>query len=79
LPGVAPDETFQKRMKQAETDVAREFETLDPELVRSEFERVTDDLLRNARVTDFVPVLVRRHVRENLKRAMPATEVAGGA
>lgn len=54
-------------MKQAESEVAREFEALDPEEVRREFARVSDDLLRNARVTDFVPVLVHRQVRENLR------------
>ncbi len=54
-------------MKQAESEVAREFATLDPEVVHSEFARVTDDLLRTATVTDFVPVLVHRHVRENLR------------
>jgi Protein of unknown function (DUF3562) len=63
----APDKNFEKRMRQAESEVAREFGELDPELVHREFARVTDDLLRNARVTDFVPVLVHRHVRENLK------------
>ena len=61
------DKNFEKRMRQAESEVAREFGELDPELVHREFTRVTDDLLRNARVTDFVPVLVHRHVRENLK------------
>jgi len=61
------DETFEKRMRQAEADVAREFGALDPELVRTEFTRVTDALMRNATVTDFVPVLVRRQVRENLR------------
>ena len=70
------DETLEKRMKDAETDVAREFDSLDRELVRAQFERVSSDLLRNATVTDFVPVLARRHVREVL-RSMPAT--AGGA
>jgi hypothetical protein len=65
------DETFEKRMKAAETDVAREFDSLDRELVRAQFERVSSDLLRNATVTDFVPVLARRHVREFL-RSMPA-------
>jgi hypothetical protein len=70
------DETFEKRMKAAETDVAREFDSFDRELVRAQFERVSSDLLRNATVTDFVPVLVRRHVREILK-SMPAT--AGSA
>jgi hypothetical protein len=54
-------------MRQAESEVAREFGELDPELVHREFARVTNDLLRDARVTDFVPVLVHRHVRENLK------------
>ena len=54
-------------MKQAESEVAREFEALDPEEVRREFARVSDDLLRNARVTDFVPVLVHRQVRESLR------------
>ena len=63
----ARDKNFEKRMRQAESEVAREFGELDPELVHREFTRVTDDLLRNARVTDFVPVLVHRHVRENLK------------
>jgi hypothetical protein len=63
----ARDQNFEKRMRQAESEVAREFGQLDPELVHREFARVTDDLLRNARVTDFVPVLVHRHVRENLK------------
>jgi hypothetical protein len=63
----ASDKNFEKRMRQAESEVAREFGQLDPELVHREFARVTDDLLRNARVTDFVPVLVHRHVRENLK------------
>lgn len=70
------DETFDKRMKQAETEVAREFAGLDRQVVQQEFERVTTDLLREARVTDFVPVLARRHVRENLRalpvRALPA-------
>ena len=70
------DETLEKRMKDAETDVAREFHSLDRELVRAQFERVSSDLLRNATVTDFVPVLARRHVREVL-RSMPAA--AGGA
>ena len=58
---------FEKRMKQAEAEVAREFHTLDPDDVRREFARVTEELMRNARVVDFVPVLVRRHVRENLR------------
>ena len=61
------DQTFEKRMRQAEADVAREFGALDPELVRTEFTRVTDALMRNATVTDFVPVLVHRQVRENLR------------
>jgi hypothetical protein len=61
------DETFEKRMKDAETEVAREFESLDRELVRQEFERVTGDLLREATVTDFVPVLASRQVREILR------------
>jgi hypothetical protein len=65
--------SLEKRMRQAESEVAREFGTLDPEVVHREFARVTDDLLRNARVTDFVPVLVHRHVRENLRvRSVPA-------
>jgi hypothetical protein len=68
------DETFEKRLKAAENEVAREFESLDRELVRAQFERVSSDLLRNATVTDFVPVLVRRHVREIL-RSLPATAV----
>ena len=70
------DETFEKRMKQAETDVAREFASLDPEVVRVQFEQVAVDLLRDATITDFVPVLARRHVRDIL-RAMPATVAAG--
>ncbi len=64
------DETLEKRMKQAEQDVAREFESLDQTFVKAAFERVSGDLLRNATVTDFVPVLARRHVRE-LLRSMP--------
>jgi hypothetical protein len=78
LPVAERDETFEKRMRQAENDVAREFNALDSELVRREFARVSDDLLRNARVTDFVPVLVRRHVRENLRvRSVPTATTAG--
>jgi hypothetical protein len=75
LTPAALDETFEKRMRQAETDVAREFQSLDPEVVRSQFERVAGELLRDAKVTDFVPVLARRYVRDILK-AMPATEWA---
>ena len=71
----ALDETFEKRMRQAESDVAREFGSLDRELVRAQFERVAGELLRDATVTDFVPVLARRHVRDILK-AMPATLAA---
>jgi Protein of unknown function (DUF3562) len=67
---------FEKRLRQAETDVVREFDALDRELVHREFERVTQDLLRNATVTDFVPVLARRHVRDHLK-SMPAAAPAG--
>ena len=77
MPTATTDETFAKRMRQAEIDVEREFAALDRALVRREFERVTDDLLRDARVTDFVPVLVRRHVRESLKAQVPATVAAG--
>jgi hypothetical protein len=73
LPAEAIDATFEKRMQQAENDVAREFGSLDHEIVHREFERVSQDLLQNARVTDFVPVLVRRHVRENLKLLPAAT------
>jgi hypothetical protein len=69
------DETLEKRMKDAETDVVREFHSIDRELVRAHFERVSSDLLRNATVTDFVPVLARRHVREVL-RSIP---VAAGS
>lgn len=74
------DENFEKRMRQAESEVAREFHLLDPELVQQEFARVSEDLLRTATVMDFVPVLVHRHVRENLKlRSAPAavTTTAG--
>jgi hypothetical protein len=70
------DETFEKRMRQAESEVAQEFRGLDPELVRREFARVADNLMRNATVTDFVPVLVHRHVRENL-RLVPTATTAG--
>ena len=70
------DEMFEKRLRQAETDVAREFDGIDQEVVRREFERVTHDLLRNATLTDFVPVLARRHVKESL-RSMPAAAPAG--
>ena len=61
-----PDETLSKRLQMAETDVAREFDSLDREVVRKEFEQVTADLLKDATVTDFVPVLAGRHVREIL-------------
>lgn len=76
VPMAERDETFKKRMRQAESEVAREFGGLDPELVRREFARVADDLMRNATVTDFVPVLVHRHVRENL-RLVPTASTAG--
>ena len=70
------DQMFEKRLEQAEVDLAREFSTIDRELVHCEFERVAGDLLRNATVTDFVPVLARRHAREQL-RSMPAAAPAG--
>lgn len=60
------DETLAKRLEIAETDVAREFDSLDREVVRKEFERVSADLLKDATVTDFVPVLAGRHVRQIL-------------
>lgn len=69
---MALDPAFEKRMKQAEAEVAREFGALDPDVVRREFARVTDDLLRDAKVTDFVPVLVHRHVREKLRSVATA-------
>ena len=72
VPVAERDENFQKRMRQAEAEVAREFDELDSDLVHREFARVSEDLLRDARVTDFVPVLVHRHVRENLRTAMAA-------
>ena len=49
-------------MRQAEAKVAREFGMLDPDVVHREFACVSDVLLRDGRVTDFVPVLVHRHV-----------------
>jgi uncharacterized protein DUF3562 len=69
---MALDPAFEKRMKQAEAEVAREFGALDPDVVHREFTRVTDNLLRDAKVTDFVPVLVHRQVRENLRSVAPA-------
>jgi hypothetical protein len=75
---MALDPALEKRMQQAEAEVAREFGTLDPDLVRREFTRVSEDLLRNARVTDFVPVLVHRAVRESLRvRSVPAASATG--
>jgi hypothetical protein len=44
--------------------------------VRAQFEQVAGVLLRNARVTDFVPVLAQRQVRDILK-AIPAPATAG--
>ena len=76
VPVAERDANFEKRLRQAESEVAREFGALDPELVRREFARVTDDLMRNATVTDFVPVLVYRHVRENLM-SVPTATAAG--
>jgi hypothetical protein len=73
---MALDPAFEKRMQQAEAEVAREFGMLDPDVVHREFARVSDDLLRDARVTDFVPVLVHRHVRENLRSVTAASAVA---
>ena len=65
------DETFEKRMRRAEDDVLREFDPVDHERVRQEFDRASSDLLRDARVTDFVPVLASRRVRDIL-RSVPA-------
>jgi hypothetical protein len=62
------DETLVNRLKQAEKDVAREFGSLDPAVVREQFARVSSDLLRTATVTDFVPVLAQRDVRAALRR-----------
>jgi hypothetical protein len=64
---MALDPAFEKRMKQAESEVEREFAMLDPEQVRREFARVAEELMSRATVTDFVPVLVHRHVRDNLR------------
>jgi hypothetical protein len=69
---MAPDTALEKRMKQAESEVEREFHTLDPEEVRREFARVAEELISQAKVMDFVPVLVHRHVRENLRLVAPA-------
>jgi hypothetical protein len=78
VPVAERTDAFEKRMRLAEAEVAREFHALDPAVVHHEFARVTEDLLRNARVTDFVPVLVHRHVRENLRvRSVPAGSTAG--
>ena len=76
VPVAERDTNFEKRMRKAESEVAREFGALDPELVRREFARVTDGLMQNATVMDFVPVLVHRHVRENL-RLLPTATAAG--
>jgi hypothetical protein len=73
---LALDEMFEKRLQQAEVDLVREFATVDRELVHREFERIAGDLLRDAKVMDFVPVLARRHTREQL-RSMPAAAAAG--
>jgi Protein of unknown function (DUF3562) len=76
---MALDPAFEKRMRQAESEVAREFGSLDADVVHREFTRVSDELLRNARVTDFVPVLVHRQVRENLRTLVPAVSPTGTA
>ena len=73
---LALDELFEKRLQQAEVDVVWEFSTVDREVVHREFERITHELLREAKVADFVPVLARRHARDAL-RSMPATAPTG--
>jgi Protein of unknown function (DUF3562) len=72
LPAVVLDETFEKRMLQAETDVAREFGTYDRAVVHQHFEAVSGELLSTARVMDFVPVLAQKRVREIL-RTLPTS------
>ena len=66
------DETLANRLRQAERDVAREFQSVDPEVVHQQFERVSSELLQNATVTDFVPVLAQRDAREALRALVPA-------
>ena len=66
------DETLANRLRQAERDVAREFQSVDPEVVHQQFERVSSELLQNATVTDFVPVLAQRDAREALRSLVPA-------
>jgi hypothetical protein len=72
------DEALATRLKAAETDVAREFAALDRSVVHEQFERVAGELLRSATVTDFVPVIARRQVREILKASAEAIPAAGG-
>jgi hypothetical protein len=70
------NDSVKKRLRQAEAEVTREFGQLDPDVVRREFARVSDELLATARVTDFVPVLVHRQVREHLRNQVGATAAA---
>jgi hypothetical protein len=72
----------QRRLKQVEVQLTREFPDLADWLVRREFRKVSAQLLARARFTEFVPLLAYRSAYEKLRDHGPGrpdeTDVPAG-
>ena len=64
----ATEETLRRKMSQGFESLRNEFADISPERVTAFGEAEFDRLRSDARITEFIPVLVHRYAREDLLR-----------
>lgn len=66
----------QRKLERLPQVLEAEFPNVAAEVVRLEIDTITRELVTNARIEDFVPVLVHRFARDHLLEFSRAGEVA---
>jgi hypothetical protein len=74
MESMLPSEGTRAKLDRLSSELRREFSHLPAAWVEQTLERVADDLLARARFQDFVPLLVHRRAREQLRAAVASAE-----
>jgi hypothetical protein len=69
-----PDAQLTNRLALVRQGLAREFPSVPEKELDDDFSEVVSQLLADARVLDFVPVLARRYTRDRIQRGEAAAE-----
>ena len=75
-PTLEIDADTQRRLEAIAQELTREFAGVSSEIVRGQVQRVSGQLIQTASFLDFVPLLTRRLVREELESLTVSQAVA---